>query len=98
VLLLPLLLCGDRSHFSGSGYLWMVLAAYTLAKVLEWQDVTVLHAIGWLSGHSLKHVSAAGAGYVVLLALRRRDNRTASRHPVEQQRTPGRWRLRTRMK
>ena len=73
MLLLPVLLLGFPSALAGSGYLWMVLAGYTAAKVLEWQDAAGLHALGQLSGHSLKHVSAAVAGYVFLLALQRRQ-------------------------
>jgi hypothetical protein len=78
MLLLPVLLLGSPSALAGSGYVWAVLAVYTVAKVLEWQDAAVLQVLGHLSGHSLKHVSAAAAGYVFLLALqRRRVNRAA---------------------
>jgi ceramidase len=71
-LLLPVLLLGFPSAVAGSGYVWAVLAAYTLSKILEWQDAAVLQVLGQLSGHSLKHVSAAAAGYLFLVALERR--------------------------
>jgi hypothetical protein len=72
MLFLPVLLLGYPSAVAGSGYIWAALAAYTVAKLLEWQDAAVLHVLGQLSGHSLKHVSAAAAGYLFLLALERR--------------------------
>jgi hypothetical protein len=82
MLLLPILLLGGPSPLTGSGYVWAVLAAYTAAKLLEWQDAAVLHALGEFSGHSLKHVSAAAAGYFFLLALERRQGRAEPRTAI----------------
>ena len=73
MLLMPLLLLlGFPSAVTGSGYVWAVLTGYAVAKVCEWQDAAVLQILGQLSGHILKHISAAVAGYVFLLALERR--------------------------
>ncbi|HSB79244.1 MAG TPA: ceramidase domain-containing protein [Candidatus Methylomirabilis sp.] len=72
MLLLPILLLGFPSALTGPGYVWAVLAGYTVAKLCEWQDAAVLQVLGQLSGHTLKHVSAAAAGYIFLLALERR--------------------------
>jgi ceramidase len=82
MLFLPLLLLCYPSALEGSGYVWAVLAVYTIAKIFEWQDVTVLLVLGHFSGHSLKHVSAAAAGYIFLLALQRRHFKGTSHVPV----------------
>ncbi|MDR0225917.1 MAG: hypothetical protein LBI66_05810 [Burkholderiaceae bacterium] len=53
--------------------LGVVMAWYGAAKLLEWGDAAVFDATaGWVSGHSLKHVLAAGAAWPVLHALRAR--------------------------
>ena len=47
-----------------------VIAAYTLAKVLELQDHLVFEwTQGWVSGHSLKHAVAALAAWPVIAAV-----------------------------
>lgn len=49
---------------------WTALALYGLAKVLEAADHQVLEALGFLSGHSLKHLLAAGtAGWLLRAAV-----------------------------
>jgi hypothetical protein len=78
MLLLPVLLLGFPSAVTGSGYLWAVLGAYALAKGVEWQDAALLQVLGQVSGHSLKHLAAAAAGCLVLLALERRTVRSAA--------------------
>ncbi|MDP3810602.1 MAG: hypothetical protein Q8Q78_06320 [Hydrogenophaga sp.] len=51
--------------------LWMLIAAYALAKLLELGDAAVHLATGeWVSGHSLKHVAAACAALPILWGLR----------------------------
>jgi hypothetical protein len=51
---------------------WLaVLGAYGVAKAFELGDHAVFAASGcWLSGHTLKHLSAAAAAWPVLHALR----------------------------
>jgi hypothetical protein len=58
VLLIPLLLLLYPRR--GSGGLWLALALYVLAKLLETiRRASVRSAGGRISGHSLKHVAAA---------------------------------------
>jgi hypothetical protein len=69
ILLLALLL--PPRYTRGSDFV-VVVGFYALAKVLEEADRPVF-AIGRLvSGHTLKHLAAAAAGYWVLRMLRRR--------------------------
>lgn len=52
------------------------LALYGLAKALEAADHTVLEALGFISGHSLKHLLAAGtAGWLLRAAVLSCGNR-----------------------
>lgn len=50
---------------------WGVLAGYALAKALEVADHAVFDALGLVSGHTLKHVAAAGAAGWLVAAARR---------------------------
>jgi hypothetical protein len=71
--LIPVILLLFPSRLSHPEYYWGVLGAYSLAKILELEDVTVFHGLGgFISGHSLKHLSAALGGYFFVMALRNR--------------------------
>jgi hypothetical protein len=48
-------------------YYWLIAAAlYALAKVLEFYDGAVYSVGSILSGHTLKHLAAAGACFAIL--------------------------------
>jgi hypothetical protein len=47
-------------------------ALYAAAKACELMDAPIYQLLGFWSGHTLKHLLAAGASLVLLLALRRR--------------------------
>jgi hypothetical protein len=52
--------------FTGTSY-WLIAAAlYALAKVLEFYDHAVYSLGSILSGHTLKHLAAAAACFVIL--------------------------------
>jgi hypothetical protein len=69
VLLIPLVLLLYPQP--GRGAVWLALAGYVLAKLLEHFDAPINAALGHaISGHSLKHVAAAAA-MAALLAGRR---------------------------
>ena len=60
--------------YSGTGYWFAAAGLYILAKVTEYADAAIFSATGELvSGHTLKHLAAAGACYAVYLALRMRQ-------------------------
>jgi hypothetical protein len=63
----------SRSRYSHAGWIFAVMAAYVVAKIAEACD-TPIYAIGhFISGHSLKHLFAAAAIWLVLDMLRRRQ-------------------------
>ena len=67
-----------RSRFSMAEAYWWLLLFYVIAKVFEHFDAEVYHAIGIISGHSLKHLFAAMGIYVLLMFYQARD----INHPV----------------
>jgi hypothetical protein len=69
ILLIPTILLLFPARMPGEKYVWWVLAAYVLAKVLEVFDAQIFDAIG-VSGHALKHIAASVGVYFVLRAIR----------------------------
>lgn len=70
-LLLITLLC--RSRYTRGGDIYWVFAWYAASKVLETLDTWIYGAAAHaVSGHTLKHFAAAGAGFVVCYMLARR--------------------------
>ena len=55
-----------------------VLVWYTFAKLLEIGDSQILNATGIISGHSLKHISAAVACFYVVQWLKASKNKPPS--------------------
>jgi hypothetical protein len=72
LLLVPLILLLFPSRLTGVGYLWALIAAYAVAKLLEMADAVVFTYGHVLSGHTLKHLAAGFGMYLLLLAIRRR--------------------------
>ncbi len=72
MLLIPLILVFFKSSETGKSIYWGMIAFYVLAKVLEACDEQVFAATGMVSGHTLKHLAAAGAPLLLLLSIRRR--------------------------
>lgn len=72
ILLIPLTIVLYPSAFSGVRYLWGIVGAYAVAKVLESLDAPIYRACGFFSGHTLKHVAAAAGVYLLVPALRYR--------------------------
>lgn len=68
----PLLLWLVPARYTRSGDLLAAAAIYGLAKLFELLDAQILAAGRIVSGHTLKHVTAALAGWWVLGMLRRR--------------------------
>jgi Ceramidase len=53
------------------GY-WLLVLAYIVAKLFEHFDDATHQTFGWLSGHTLKHISAAIGIYLLLLTYQKR--------------------------
>jgi hypothetical protein len=70
LVLLVILLLPDR--YTRSSDLWIVVGFYVLAKLLELYDRQIFSANHVVSGHTLKHLAAAGAGWWILRMLGKR--------------------------
>ena len=57
------------SRFTRGSDIYWVFAAYVAAKGVEFFDVEIFSAGNLVSGHTLKHLIAAGAGFVVCRML-----------------------------
>jgi hypothetical protein len=61
-----------RSRYTRASDLYFIFGWYVLAKLLEFLDAQVLAYSHVVSGHSLKHVAAAVAGFVACYMLTHR--------------------------
>ena len=69
VILLALLF---PARYTRSRDLGFVVAFYALAKVFEYYDKPIFAALHIVSGHTLKHLAAAAAGYFILRMVEKR--------------------------
>jgi hypothetical protein len=65
-------------------YLWLMIAMYTIAKLLEFFDAGIYGILGFVSGHSLKHVAASLGPLALLFALHARARVTHEDHADEE--------------
>jgi len=72
ILVLLLLLLVPATYTRGSDFA-VVVGLYVLAKILEEADRQVFALGHIVSGHTLKHLAAAAAGYWILRMLQRRN-------------------------
>jgi hypothetical protein len=72
MLLIPVMLVFCQSRLSGNGYLWGIVGIYVAAKMAEAGDTFIYEHLRFLSGHSFKHLLAAGGAGLFLIALQRR--------------------------
>jgi hypothetical protein len=73
MLLIPLILLLYPKP--GRAAVWLALACYVAAKLLELFDAQVYAALGHaISGHSLKHLVAAAGMWLLLAGLKRRHS------------------------
>jgi Ceramidase len=73
LLAIPFILAMFKGRYSHRAYLLYGLVFYALAKVAEFYDRDAYALTSeWISGHSVKHLLAAGAPLMLLIMLRRR--------------------------
>lgn len=77
MLLIPVLLLTYRSAFDHTGFLWIVLALYVLAKGVEHLDREIYNLGHFVSGHTVKHLLAALAATVLVHGIMQRRVRNA---------------------
>jgi hypothetical protein len=72
VLLIPLILLLFHSSLNGNRYIWGIIGVYTASKLMELFDIEIYSVSGTISGHSLKHLTAAFGTFIFYWALRTR--------------------------
>jgi hypothetical protein len=72
LLAVPLILGLWPPRYTLGAWLVAAVAVYGVAKLFEWLDRPVLAASSTVSGHTLKHLVAGAAGYVLVRMLARR--------------------------
>ena len=72
MVIMPLILLLFRSPIS-AGWTWSVIGAYAVSKAAELADGPIYALFGFVSGHSVKHLLAAGGGLIFAVALRSRN-------------------------
>lgn len=70
IILFPIILVLFGARELRPGMLWLTLGGYLLAKAVEHYDNAIYTSLDVLSGHSLKHVIAAGAILCAVLSFR----------------------------
>ena len=73
VIAIPLIVGLFRSRYPHSGALSLAWAMYVVAKLCELYDAPIYQLTGFWSGHTIKHLAAAGASYLLLDGLWRRS-------------------------
>jgi len=72
VLLIPLILWLFESKLNNDRYIWGIIGAYAASKLMELFDAGLYGAFGLISGHSLKHLTAAFGALIFYWALKER--------------------------
>jgi len=73
MLAIPVMLACFRSRCTHVYAYWWLLLAYIIAKLFEHFDAEVYDVLGFISGHSLKHLTAALGMYVLLVFYQKRN-------------------------
>ncbi|MGD9801950.1 MAG: hypothetical protein AB7E81_15540 [Hyphomicrobiaceae bacterium] len=78
IVAIPIILWATPASYTRGGDWLVAIAIYVGAKVLEHGDGAVLQTVGYVSGHTLKHLAAAGGAWWIYRMLRRRQPVTAT--------------------
>lgn len=72
MLVMPIILTCFRPQCSKVNAYWWLLALFIVSKIFEYFDGEVYNAIGVISGHSVKHITAALGLYILLVSYEKR--------------------------
>jgi hypothetical protein len=69
------------SRYTWGAAIYWAFACFVLSKAFEALDQPIYRLLGVVSGHTLKHLAAAAAGFVICVMLARRTIRTGRAAP-----------------
>jgi len=72
VILIPVILLCFRSRYTRVYGYWGLFFTYTIAKLLEHFDMEIFQLLGFISGHSIKHLVSALGVYIFLRSFEKR--------------------------
>jgi len=75
MLVIPILLTYFTSTFTLHYGYWYLLLCYVFAKVFEYYDKAIYESLGFISGHSLKHMIAALGLFVLVSTFTNRNRK-----------------------
>jgi len=73
MLVIPVILICFNSRCSKAKTYWLLLMTYAAAKVFEHFDGEIYNVLGFISGHSIKHIVAALGLYILTISYLRRS-------------------------
>ncbi|MBN4080614.1 ceramidase domain-containing protein [Beggiatoa alba] len=73
MIIIPVILVCFCSYCSRANAYWMLLLAYVVSKFFEQFDAEVYSSLGFISGHTIKHIVAAFGIYLLLVSYQRRN-------------------------
>ncbi len=73
ILVIPILLIFFKSKYDGVWGYWALLSTYIVAKLFEECDHQVHEALGFVSGHTIKHLFPALGIYILIFVYRKRS-------------------------
>lgn len=72
MILIPLIVLMFPSKFNTNSFIWLMLSAYLLSKIFEFYDHPVFALGNFISGHTIKHISASLAPLIFMRGLYKR--------------------------
>jgi hypothetical protein len=83
MIIIPLLLFKFRSRFTLHFAYCYLLLFYLLAKIFEYYDVEIYEVLGFISGHSLKHIVSALGLYILIRSFTLREFLCKNEHRIK---------------
>lgn len=74
MLVIPLILYFFKSQFTNTAGYWYLICGYVAAKLFEYFDAEIYDSFHLLSGHSIKHLTAALAVFVLIRSYENRES------------------------
>jgi len=72
MLIMPIMFLFFKPSFSLVKGYWYLLLCYLIAKIFEALDTQIYELLGFISGHSLKHIISAVGVYILLVTFEKR--------------------------
>lgn len=82
MLAIPVILILFKSEETSPKGFWLLLITYIIAKLFETYDFEIHKTLDFLSGHSLKHISASVGIYLLINSYIKQNNLTEKQLPT----------------